>query len=160
MGLSAEHVPSGWSIADDVATLGDKVRPTDVLCGAGWAASTVLLAAAIRTPRAVVLYAPPIGIDLSAMTREVRSVKDARAFMSRLGGDVAYWDRAQQATNFLARVDAYVSQDVPGAASRVRAPVIVVTREPSRNSNKAGEWTYISGTPGQVPALVAASLRS
>jgi hypothetical protein len=134
------------------------LQPTDVLCGAAWAASTVLLAAHDAAPRAVVLYAPPIGIDLSSVAAVVSTVEQARATISRFGGDEQYWDRAQQAPNFLPRVRAYLTQDACATAAHVQAPILAITPKGRALTDAAKGWTWATGTPEQVPAAVGAFL--
>jgi hypothetical protein len=61
-GLDRRPVPAGWSLATDVKRLSTLLDRADVACGAGWAASTVLQAASVRRPFAVMLFKPPLGL--------------------------------------------------------------------------------------------------
>ena len=105
-GLLDQPVPAAWSIELDISSLAAVVRESDVLCGAGWAASTALRAAARSRPRSVVLYAPPLGLDFSSEAAEIRTADHARAIMSGFGGSADYWIQAERAPNFVSRVQA------------------------------------------------------
>ena len=156
-GLSDQPVPAEWSIESDVSRLATVVRESDILCGAGWAASTALLAAKRTRPRAVVLYSPPLGLDSSDAAAEIQTADDARAIMSGFGGSAEYWTQAEKAPNFVSRVHAYLSQDVTKSGQSVVCPIIVIWPAGDHLDTPLG-WRAIVCEPTEAPARILSTL--
>ncbi len=156
-GLLDQPVPASWSMDSDVGSLATIVEESDVLCGAGWAASTALRAAGRTRPKAVVLYSPPLDLDFSEATAEIRNSDDARKIMSGFGGSPEYWTQAEQATNFISRVQAYLLQDVETSSHSVECPIIVVWPA-AVHSNTPQGWTSIVCEPAEAPARILSTL--
>src|SRR5665213_3330938 len=156
-GLLDLPVPAEWSMELDISSLATVVQESDVLCGAGWAASTALRAAELARPRAVVLYSPPLGLDFSAAADEIRTADDAREIMSGFGGSAEYWTQAEQASNFVSRVHAYLSQDVAKASKSVACPIIVIWPTAVHSDTPQG-WRALVCEPTEAPARILSTL--
>ena len=158
-GLGTRAARGDWSLADDALDLAGVVDGNDVVCGAGWAAATVLLAAAQSPPQLIVLFSPPVGLELAEVVGAARADPNVgRDFMMAFGGDAEYWAAAQRQRNFDARVLAYLDQDVLGAARLVTSPVAVVGFTGDRTGLPQG-WFVLSVPPEEVPANVLALMR-
>lgn len=154
-GLDGEDAPVDWSPRDDAAALSATIASGDVLCAAGWTAEIVLLAAALNEPSCVLLWSPPLGVDLSSVVDEaVRDPDKGAEFMAAFGGDEAYWQRARRAANFHSRVLAYLRQDVVRASSSVTVKVVVATRS-HLNVNLPKDWRSIVCEPGALPVVLS-----
>ena len=156
-GLLDQPVPADWSMELDISSLASVVQESDLLCGAGWAASTALRAAERSRPRAVVLYSPPLGVDFSKAAAEIRTADDARKIMSGFGGTPDYWIQAEQAPNFVSRVQAYLSQDVETSGQSVACPIIVIWPAAAHSHTPPG-WRVIVCEPAEAPARVLSTL--
>lgn len=159
-GLRGDAVAGDWSLASDVNDLAEMIDEYDVVCGAGWAASTVLLAARARKPRLVVLYSPPIGTDLAPVAEQVRgNARAGRELMSAFGGSSASWDLAVQAGNFTERVHAYLTQRVLDAGADLGCPVVVTTPK-SPSAPLPRPWIARTARPEDVAAETLDVLRT
>jgi len=156
-GLLGQPVPAEWSMEIDVSRLATVVRNSDILCGAGWAASMTLRAAERARPRAVVLYSPPLGLDLSQAAAEIQTADDARTIMSGFGGSAEFWTQAQQAPNFVSRVHAYLSQNVATSGQPVVCPIIVIWPAADHSDTPLG-WRAIVCEPTDVPARILSTI--
>src|SRR5665213_2288205 len=156
-GLLDQPVPADWSMELDISSLASVVQESDLLCGAGWAASTALRAAERSRPRAVVLYSPPLGIDFSKAAAEIRTADDARKIMSGFGETAEYWTQAEQASNFVPRVHAYLSQDVAKASESVACPIMVIW-PPETNSHTPPGWRAIVCELTEAPTRILSAL--
>ena len=158
-GLLDQAVPIDWSLEVDVSNLAAILQESDVLCGPGWAASTALLAAGCQRPRAVVLYSPPLGLDFSDVAAQVQTAENARTVMSGFGGSAEYWSQAEQASNFVSRVHAYLSQDVTRSSKSVACPIVVIWPT-AVHPDTPQSWTSVACEPIEVPSQILATLNT
>jgi hypothetical protein len=156
-GLLDRPVPTDWSLEVEISQLATIINESDILCGPGWAASTALLAAGRRRPRVVVLFSPPLGLDFSDAAAQIGSAEDARAVMSRFGGSAEYWAQAEQASNFVTRVRAFLLQNVAASSQSVECPIIVIWSAMGHLDTPEG-WTNIACEPIEVPSQILATL--
>ena len=158
-GLGGVAADEPWALADDVARLAAVLRADDVLCGAGWAATTVLLGAQRVSPRLVALFSPPLGLDLRDLAVQVRGDQEAsRELMASFGGSPDHWEMSVRAPNFLHRVDAYLTQDLLAASEGVAAPVVVVSPGVVGDHLPEG-WLVRRGTAASFAGLVQDVIR-
>lgn len=158
-GLDGAASDEHWALADDVHQLAEVLRADDVLCGAGWAASTVLLAAQRVTPRLVALSSPPLGLDLHDLAAQVRGDPEAsRTLMASFGGSPGYWERALRAPNFLDRVEAYLTQDLSTASEGVAAPIVIVSPGGTDDDLPEG-WVFHRGTAESFAGVIQDMVR-
>ena len=100
---------------------------------------------------------PPLGLDFSAAADEIRTADDAREIMSGFGGSAEYWTQAEQASNFVSRVHAYLSQDVAKASKSVACPIIVIWPTAVHSDTPQG-WRALVCEPTEAPARILSTL--
>lgn len=119
-GLGDRPVDDKWTLDNDVAELVEVVTPDDVLVAPGWSAELGLQTARYVVPLAVMLWSPPVGVDVSASVAQAEiEPSSAIELMAKLGGPADYWQRMRGSSWATSRAISYLKQDPLKAAGSV-----------------------------------------